>query len=326
MRSKKVMSLKRLGQELKRHKRYLISTHTSVEGDALGSELAMYWLLKALGKSVTIVDEERVPDSYAFLPGAEKIIPLARFRNVGSFDACVLVDCSDPSRCGKVQRIMPARACRINIDHHISNTYFGHVNVVDTSVSSCTEIIYRLFRTMRIPLTKQVATALYVGILTDTGSFRYSNTSARTHAVVSHLLSFGLDVRGIYATIHENIPFRQVRELAEVLSSVKRMAGGRAAWCYIKGKLLRERLSFDLSERVLGCIRAIKGIEVAILFRKAANNKIRVNFRSTGSFNVNAVASAFGGGGHKAASGCTVSGTAREVIPQVLRLIRRHLS
>ena len=184
-------------------------------------------LLRRLGKQVSIVNDDPVPREYAFLPDVGRIIRFAEFKRGANFDCLLLVDCSDISRCGKVQSLRQACRAVINIDHHISNTLFGEVNWVGASFSSASEMVYRLFRKLAYPLTSKDALLLYVGIMTDTGSFRYANTTADTHAIAADLLGYDIPVNKVYNSVYGNIPYEDMKLLNRVLLGLKRAAGAR---------------------------------------------------------------------------------------------------
>ena len=322
------MSLKNASECIRKNFSFVITAHTSPEGDALGAELALYNLLEKLGKQAVIINEEAFPQEYSFLTAVKKI---KRF-NPGligiKFDCFAVVDCSDLSRCGEVSRLNTGNKTVMNIDHHISNSRFADVNWVDPHASSASEMVYALFKQMRIPLDKETAKLLYVGILTDTGSFHYSNTTSNTHRVAAQLLRYGLDVARIYKEAYSNVPFSEMKLLGKALSSIRRDPSGKVAWLCLKnspGGLGGK--PFDLSEYLLGLMRSIKGIEVAVLFRDGFRKKgeVRVNLRSEGRLDVNKIAGCFLGGGHRTASGCTIAGRREEVINRVLGKIRERI-
>jgi phosphoesterase RecJ-like protein len=300
-----------------------------LEGDALGSELAFYGLLKKLGKHATIVNEDALPYGYDFLPGKENI---KKFKNnlkkQLNFDCFVALDCSDLRRTGEVYRINTDAKPILNIDHHLSNQWFGDVNWVEPHASSCSEMIYKLYKKVRLPLDRDTAILLYVGILTDTGSFHYPNTTSFTHKAVSELLKYNLDIHQIYKNIYENIPFSDMKLLSKILPQIKRCVSGKIAWFQIgEGVLKNKKLSFDLTEHILGFARAIKDVEVVALFKEnlGVKDQIRVNLRSQAKVDVNKIASFFGGGGHRTASGATVHGKIDQVRRKVLAKIRESL-
>lgn len=322
------MSLKKVAACIKKNKSFLITSHTNLEGDALGSELAVYNLLKKLGKASTIINEDSLPYGYDFLPYMDKVIKYKDNLKEIKFDCFVVLDCSDLSRTGEAYRLNVKGKTVLNIDHHISNQNFGDVNWVEPAASSCSEMVYKIYKAMRIPLDKDAAIALYTGILTDTGSFRYSNTTSFTHQAVSELLKLNLNTPQIYKSIHENIPFEDMQLLGKILPGMKREAQGRIIWFQIKQGMLRnKKLSFDLSEHILSFGRAIKGAEAVVLFKEnlGVKNEIRINLRSQGQVDVNRIAQFFGGGGHRSASGATVHGKLEDVRRRVLAKIKENL-
>lgn len=323
------MSVKKVIACIKNHKNFLITSHTNLEGDALGSELAFYRLLKKLGKRATIVNQDGLPYGYDFLPA--KIIP-KRLKEMTArkmlFDCFAALDCSDLSRTGEVYKLNSGHKTILNIDHHTSNQRFGDVNWVEPQYSSSCEMIYQLYKKLRVALDRETALFLYVGILTDTGSFRYSNTTARVHEAVAELLQYNLDVSQIYKSIYNNMSIQDIKLLAKILSGIKLGEKGKLAWVQVKRSLLLEKKgSFDLSEEILSLARAIKDVEVCVLFKENLKTKdeIRVNFRSQGKTDVNKIAAYFGGGGHKTASGATLRGSLSSVARKVLAKIKKNL-
>jgi phosphoesterase RecJ-like protein len=216
----------------------------------------------------------------------------------------------------------------LNIDHHISNVRFGDVNWVEPLTSSASEMVYKLFKYMRVPIDAQSALALYTGIMTDTGSFRYSNTTAETHKAAAELMKYRIDTVQVYKNVYENIPEEEVKLLNKILPSVKRECGGRLVWFQVPHNLLKgKKIVFDLGEHILSFGRAMKGAEVVVLFKEnlGVKREIRVNLRSQGKFDVNKLAQYFGGGGHKAAAGITMHGTITAVRKKVLAKIKATL-
>jgi len=322
------MSLKKVIACIKRNKRFVITAHTNLEGDALGSELAFYRLIRKLGKQAAIINEDALAYGYEFMPQAGTVKKFNKKLWNIKFDCFVILDCSDLKRCGDVAKLVSGNKTILNIDHHISNQKFGDINWVDFKASSCAQMIYSLYKKLCIPLDKETAILLYVGILTDTGSFRYTNTSWLTHRIVSELLKFDLDVSKIYQSVFENIPFSDMKLLIKILPSIKRDASGRVAWFMIKKDMFKHRkVYFDLSEHLLGFARSIKDIEVTVIFKEnlKVKDEIRVNFRSQGRVDVNRIASFFGGGGHRTASGATVKGKLETVSRKVLAKIKEAL-
>ncbi len=319
------MSLKKVLAQIKNHDNFLITSHVNIEGDALGSELAFLRLVKALGKNAVIVNEDRLPYGYGFLPGLSNIRKYKDNLKGIKFDCFVVLDCSDLKRTGEVYRMNKENKPVINIDHHVCNCRFGTFNWVDPYASSACEMIYELYKKLGVKLDKDAALFLYVGILTDTGSFRYSNTTSVTHKIVAELLSFGLDVVEIYKNVYGNLPFKDMKLVTHVLNNIKRRHNGQLAWFEVSGAVLKKYKAqyVDLTDYVMNFARAIKDVEVAVLFKEnlGVKNEIRVNFRSQGKIDVNKIAQGFCGGGHKAASGCTVQGRLADVRSRVLKKI-----
>jgi len=322
------VGLKKVVEYIKRNKNFLITTHINMEGDAAGSELAFYRLLKAMGKRATIINDDNLSYEYSFLPGINQIKKFKKNLKNIKFDCFVILDCSDLERCGQIYKINTANKPVLNIDHHISNQRFGDVNWVEPHSSSVSEMIYQLYKKLDLPLNREIAMLLYVGILTDTGSFRYPNTTSVTHKIVSQLLRYNLDIAQIYKNVYENIPFQDMKLLSKILPTISRDANGKIAWFQIQRRILKnKKISFDLTEHILHFARAIKDAEVAVLFKEnlGKKNEVRVNLRSQGKVDVNRIASFFGGGGHKTASGATVKGKIEDVRKKVLAKIRESL-
>ncbi len=318
------MSIEKTIACIKRYNSFLITTHTNPEGDALGSEFAFSSLLNKLGKTALIMNEDDTPSEYDFISANIEVKKYKSNLKRINFDCFVFLDCADLKRTGEVYRINTENKPILNIDHHISNSGFGSVNWIEPGSSCCAEMVYKLYKRLNIPLDREAALFLYTGILSDTGSFRYSNTTSFTHQVVSELLKERLDIPQIYRNIYEDIPYQGMRLVSRVLSGMKRHFAGKVVSFEIKQNLLKnKKLTFDLSDEVLRFGRAIKGIEVTALFKEnlGMKNEIRVNLRSTGLIDVNKIASFFNGGGHKTASGATIKGELRQVKKRVLAKI-----
>ncbi|MDD5355519.1 MAG: bifunctional oligoribonuclease/PAP phosphatase NrnA [Candidatus Omnitrophica bacterium] len=300
------MEIPRIKKFLKDHKRFFISAHTSPEGDSLGSQLAFALALKSMGKSFDIINSDRYPQEYAFLPGIDMIRTRPKYKK---YDAAIILDCSDISRIGSAVNFLNKGIPILNIDHHISNEYFGDINVVGAKISSACEILYYLFKELKIKISKDMAVCLYAGILTDTGSFRYLNTKASTHMAAYNLLKRGIDAVQIFRNIYESLSFSDLKLINNVLRDLKNDSSGRVVWVKVKENMLKKyKPRMDLSDNILNFMRSIKGVEVSVIFREISNRgrDVRINLRSRGSIDVNKVAQHFGGGGHKTASGITL--------------------
>ena len=312
---------------IKKFNRFLITSHINLEGDSLGSQLAMALLLKCLGKEFVIVDHDKVPAHYRFLPGA-RLVKNKPGPGNKKIDAAIVLDCPNLRRTGRVKNYIKKAPYIINIDHHISNDKFGNVNWVEKDASSVGEMIHKLYKSFRCDISKEAALYMYISILTDTGSFNYSNTSGATHGIVSELLSCGIEPHSVSRSIYENKNVGDIKLLEKALSRLSVTCDGKIAYMSVlKKEFARTKTKPSSCENFINFARSIKGMHVAIMFREDMKNKnvFHVSFRSSGKADVNKIASFFGGGGHKNASGCTVRGSLPHVKKTVLNKVRNVL-
>lgn len=309
----------KLIETLKRHTTFSVTSHVNVEGDALGSQIAMYLLLKKLGKKVVMINQDPVPSSYTFLPSSSRITTKIPSRPV---EVAVAVDCSDLFRTGSVQDYLAKAAVLVNIDHHISNSNFGTVNWVQGNASSACEMVYSLCERLRL-MDKDIATCLYTGIYTDTGSFTYTNTTAAVHAIVGRLLAYPISPQKIYHAIYSSYSLEDVRRVSKLTSRIQQDPSGRIAW--LTTSCWPADCTVDLTETVFSTMRLLKKSDVLVIFKQIPAKGIRVNFRSKGAVDVNKIAKMFGGGGHCTASGTTIQGNLKTVEREVIRCIKKHL-
>jgi phosphoesterase RecJ-like protein len=302
---------------IKEHKKFLVTAHVNLEGDALGSELAMYLLLRKLNKQVDVVNNDPTPQAYSFLPRARVIKNDIKDTR---YDAVMVLDCSDSFRTGRVKDFLGRARYIINIDHHISNTFFGDINWVDPTASSASEMMFKLCKEFRI-MDSKIALCLYTGIFTDTGNFTYANTSKKVHKIVSELIKYNLSPHKVHENLYSFCKAQDVRLIGRIMTSLKTTSNNKIVWAVIRKWPKKE---YDLTEVIFTTMRLIKGAEVFVLFKKAGKNKIRVNFRSRAKVDVNRVAKFFGGGGHKRASGTTVYDSLGSVEKKVIAFIKRY--
>ena len=287
-------------------KTIVLACHVNPDGDALGSLLSFALALKALGKEVTCLSEDGVPDILRFLPDSDLIV---RSTDVSTFDLALVVDSGELSRVGEHVGPMISRARQIvNIDHHVVAGTFGDIRVLDSGSASTAEIVYELLQTLQISLTPEIATCLFTGIITDTGSFRFQNVTPSTLRTAATLVEAGASPPLISENVFENKTFAGTRLLGHALSSLSQSADGRVVWAHITAADFRTLGAIDAeTEGVVNYVRGIRGAEVGILFREMDNGRIRVSLRSRESVNVAELAQEFGGGGHRMASGCTLN-------------------
>ena len=319
--------MEKVVKAIKKHKKFLITAHINPEGDSIGSQLAMKELLEKLGKTAVIVDNDPVPSHYRFLSGTKGISN--RLDRVSDFDAAVVLDCPTLNRIGRVNELLTDDKTVINIDHHISNEKFGDVRWVNPEASSAGEMVYILFKKFSIELSRDAALAIYIAILTDTGSFNYDNTTSDTHRIVGELLKHGLKPADVSEDVYERRSAMDISFLGLVLSTIKINKTGEVAYLEITKKMLKATgADAAKAEGFVNYARSIEGIKVAVIFKEDPKKPgiISVSFRSKGNADVNKIASAFGGGGHVKASGCVVAGSLSEVKGKVLLKIEENLS
>ncbi|MFH1503904.1 MAG: bifunctional oligoribonuclease/PAP phosphatase NrnA [Candidatus Omnitrophota bacterium] len=310
--------IKKIADRIAESKSFLITAHINLEGDALGSELAAYLLLKKLKKKAVICNNDRTPVIYQFFPSVGVIKNSVQEKR---FDTALVLDCSDSSRAGKIKDSLSKADCVINIDHHIGNTCFGDINWVQPRASSASEMFYRVCEKFKI-MDKNIAFCLYTGIFTDTGSFVYSNTSEATHKIVSNLMKYDIHPNKIYNNLYSLCQPRDLNFIGKVMSSLKFSPDKKICWA-VMAKI--DERPYDLSEVVFSIMRRLKSPEVFLLFKKVNSGRTRVNFRSRSYIDVNEIAKFFGGGGHKKASGTTVEESIDKVENKVIGFVRKYI-
>ena len=299
-----------------------ILSHIRPEGDTIGSALGCHLVLKTLGKEVATFNPDPVPKNLRSLPGAAEVIQADRLPC--PFDCYLAVDATDPGRLGGLLKAVAPESLVINIDHHGSNTRFGTYNWVDPEASATGEMIYRLVREMGVPLSREVATNLYVAILTDTGSFHYANTTPQALRVAATLIEAGVVPQRVSELLFDQREVAELLLLGTLLTKMQVSPDGVVAWMEVTQQMLEQRgLGKDALEDLINYPRSIKGVVVALLFKDEGQEVVRVSLRSKGDVDVAAVAKVFGGGGHKNAAGCTLGGSLPEVRERVLGEVRR---
>jgi bifunctional oligoribonuclease and PAP phosphatase NrnA len=299
--------IRQIAEIIQKGRSFLVTSHMRLDGDAVGSELALYEALKSLGKEAVVYNQDRTPQMYAFLPDAGVIVN--RLGPLDGFDAVFVLDCSEIERMGEeAPRIAGIRRI-VNIDHHISNDRYGHLTLTDPEASSTGEMIFRLIDGMGIELTRDMAVNLYTAILTDTGAFRYSNTGPKTFAVAGRLLEKGADPAWIAQMVYETFPAVKIRLLGRALSTLEFDWQGRIAAVTVSKKMLEDAgAQWEHTEGFVEFPRSIEGVQVAVFFSEISEGVFKVSLRSKGRFSVEEVAREFGGGGHINAAACRIQG------------------
>lgn len=310
--------------------RVAITTHVNADGDGTGSEVALWHILNDRGLRPAITNPTPFPGRFQFLLGesqqADKSSSAVRY--LQRADAIIVVDISDLDRLGHLSRwVADPGVPVVCIDHHLSNGSLPNgPRLIDSTACATGELVHDLFRTAAWPITPTVARALYVAILTDTGGFRFSNTTPRALHVAADLLSGGVDPESIYRAVYASNPEGRIRMIGEVVDTLMVEQELGLAWMTVPpGALERYRLDPDQLEGVVEFPRSIHGIRLALLFRLLANERVKVSFRSVGDVNVAELAERFGGGGHRRAAGASLSGSLADVQEEVLAAAREVL-
>ncbi len=305
---------------------FLIVSHVQPDGDAISSTVAVGWLLEKLGKKFTMLNEGPVPSRLQYLWKSSDILtdngdqPPRQFRNV------ICVDCADFARVGKADQWFVPDAELLNIDHHPTNDGFGRVNLMKFHAAATAEILFELLDHMGLELNPDVATAIYTGLLTDTGGFRYSNTSPQVMIMASRLLEAGVNGPELAELLLERMTIGQLRIIQRGLSRLSFSANQQIGWLWVTSEDLEETgaTNEDL-EGLVNYPRNIEGVEVGLLFKQNGQESVKVSLRSAGRVNVAAVAQHFGGGGHVRAAGCRLTDPLPDVIGQVVGVVQKAL-
>ncbi|GIQ68597.1 phosphoesterase RecJ-like protein [Xylanibacillus composti] len=312
---------------MREHDRFLVLSHVSPDGDAISSTCAIGWMLKQLGKSYVLANADPVPGKFAYLKGADEIRRLADLSAEAPFACVIAVDCADYSRLGDVSHLLAENCAMLNIDHHPTNDRFGTHAWIVPHAAATAEILFDLLESLELKWEQSVAESLYTGLLTDTGGFRYSNTSAKVLRQAAHLLELGCSADELAAHLLEKVTLSQLDLLRKALSTLSFRRNGKIAWIAVSIQdLVDTGASPEDLDGLVNYPRNIEGVEVGILFKQVETDRYKVSFRSGGSADVAKVAQQFGGGGHIRASGATVAGNLEEVAERVLAAAEEALT
>ena len=313
-----------LNQRIKSSKRIVLSTHQNPDGDGLGSAVAMFHYISTLGIDCKILHISEFPNGLGFL-NKKEIIETYNEANHDSWlceaDLALIFDVGDYKRLGAVgQKIDENNIYAVNIDHHpdLKNASFNE-SYINLNAAATGEMIYDFFTKNEISINKEIAEGIYTAVMTDTGSFRHSNTNELSHKIAMDCISNGVNNSEIYQSIYENRTQAQVSLLAMVIKNLKFHRDGEIASFVINSDMLSESgATVQDIDGFTDFVRSIKGVEIAIMVFEQASNKCRLNFRSKGKYIINEVAKHFGGGGHKFAAGAVASGVSKTVLEEVL--------
>ena len=310
---------------IRSHDNFVVVSHARPDGDAIGSQVAMGLALKALDKQVHLISAGPVPDIYRELSGVDEIEVTSAA--AGSWDATIVMECPELSR---TELTGLNNGFVLNIDHHPGNTFFGNVNYFDQSAAACGELVFSVLQGLQVPITVDIATHLYIAILTDTGSFHHGPISTRTFEICGSLTSAGADPGALANQMFDQYRVGRLEVIATMLNEMQLEDQERVAVLNIDEKLLTQSNATpnDL-DGLVNLPLTTRTVQAVILFKSAEGQPLRVSLRSKGDVNVGIVASAFGGGGHANASGFTLESTAENkhqaVIDQVVDAVKTAL-
>lgn len=325
----RVSAAREIAAILKPGRRIALTTHVNADGDGVGSEVGLWHLLRDRGFDPVIANPTAIPDRFEFLvpPGADASDRAGR--EIARAEVVIVVDISDLGRLGDLATAVHERRAPVAcIDHHVSpGTLPDGPRLLAPAATATAELVFDFATALDWPLSVEAARALYVGILTDTGGFRFSNTTARALRVAAALLEHGVEPETIYETVYASAPEGRVRLLADVLQTLVVEPQRGLAWVTVPaGALERHSVTPDDLDGIVEHARSIAGVRLALLFRQIANGRIKVSFRSMGSVDSAALAQQFGGGGHHKAAGASLAGSVAEVQERVLDAARSYLT
>lgn len=309
--------------EIRGARSFLISSHESPDGDAVGSSLAMANFLVRQGKEVTVYLKDPVPEMYHFLPLADTVVDRIPDRE---YDVCVVLDVGEFRRAGAELENFTRIGKFINLDHHLSCQPFGNHNLIDPEASATGALVYRIVRAYGGGFDYDTAVCIYTAVITDTGSFRYSNSNPEAFTIAGEMIAAGVNAWNVAEQLYESQPEKRLRLLGLVLATLDVSPRGDYASVTVTLDMYdRTGTGPELTDGFVNYPRSIRGVEVAILFREIEPNLYKVGFRSKGKVNVAEAARLFNGGGHHNAAGCTVAGAADEVKNLIFSHLERLL-
>jgi phosphoesterase RecJ-like protein len=304
---------------------FLVTSHTGPDGDSVGSIIAMRYFLNALGKAnVTMASQDPVPRIYDWMPGSIEIVDPDNI--APEYDLVVVLDVAQRERIGRVGEKLGGNQAFVVVDHHPENKPFGTVNFVDRTYASCAEIVLDLYDTAGLIPSPEAATAIYVGLVTDTGSFRFGNTDPRAHRNAARLLELGADSVEIVARVFDEMSMQKLELLRRVLARIERSGCERYAWSYLIDLDLQQAdADSDDTDGLINFVRNLEGIHVAALFRELQPEKVKVSLRARKPIDAGEILKPLGGGGHAGAAGVIMRLPLREAIDRVTERITEAL-
>ena len=306
-----------IARELRDNKRFLLTTHVNPDGDAIGSLGALALVLEDMGKEVVAYCQDEIPGFLRFLPYSDRIV--REIHGPDRFDVAVVLDCGELDRIGNAADVLQHIEKIIHIDHHSSSDDFGQLNLVRPECSSTAEILYEIIQTIPASLSKEAAENIYTAILTDTGSFRFANTTARALDIAAEMVALGVAPDKIASEVYDSMSPERLRLLARSLHTLTLRANGRLATMQVSRQMLEETKTTVMdTDGFVNYPRGISTAEMAIFFREMDSGKVNVSLRSRGKLNVAEFARNYNGGGHHNAAAFRAEGSLPEVVEKIL--------
>lgn len=313
--------LREAAQFIQKYDNFVVVSHVHPDGDTISSSLAMALILKSLGKSYRLINQDPIPGKFLFLPLANQIQASNMIEE--KFSNVITLDVADSARTGDIEHLLSNDLNILNIDHHPTNDNFGNVNLILSSAAATAEIMYDLTKEMNISFDKEIATCIYTGLLTDTGGFRYSNTTSKVMRIATELLEFDISPGNIAEIALETITKNHIFILRHALEQLELAENDLISWTVLSYLDLSDIDNDDDTEGIVNYARNIEGVEVGILFKEYKPNEYKVSLRSKKYIDVGSIAKGFGGGGHARAAGFTYIGTLEAVQEDLITKIKK---
>lgn len=321
------MKMDQIIRQIKNSRHILIASHAEPDGDSVGSLIALGLALRKFNQKTTLYNPSPIPAVYRFLPGVKRIV--RHIKKANTYDTAIILDCGDLDRIGEARSIISKIPVIINIDHHVSNTQFGHVQIIDTCACATAEIVYRLIKALEVSLDRAIATSIYTAILTDTGSFRFSNTNQAAFAISQEMTEAGVEPHNVAQHVFGTYSLGRIKLLNLALDSIEISDNGKLSIMTITKNMLNETgTSTEDVDGMINYARRIEDVKVAALIQELKNGtaesnnlkRYHVSLRSNGTVDVASIASAFGGGGHISAAGFQIESTLSDLKSKIITL------
>ncbi|MGD0565904.1 MAG: bifunctional oligoribonuclease/PAP phosphatase NrnA [Candidatus Goldiibacteriota bacterium] len=312
--------IREVAELIKSSKKILLSTHINPDGDGIGSGLALMNKLTGMGKRVDFINRDALPVIYRFLPGSGNIKSAKKI--TGKYDLAIVLECPELERNGGIIDYTQQVKFTVNIDHHLGNTMYGDVNIVDPAAAAVGEQLFGIMKELGWAIDPDTATCIYTSIVTDTGSFRYSNTKPGVHIIAAELLKAGANPERI-----SNEVYAATKEATNLLTLMllKLKTEGKIGYSYLSKEMFsRTGAQESETDNFINNIRAIRTVEIAMLFKELTKSSVKVSFRSKNGADVNVIARRFKGGGHKHAAGAVINLPLLKSMKVVLKEVRKY--